>query len=58
MSRKIKHVALPIADYPIGLEPQVLKVNSLLDVGLGDGVHMVGVHGIGRIGKTTLALAI
>ena len=58
MSRKVKRVVLPLADYPVGLESQVLKVNLLLDVGFVNGVHMVGIHGTGGIGKTTLALAV
>lgn len=34
------------------------KVKSLLDVESNDGVHMVGIYGTGRIGKTTLACAV
>ena len=36
----------------------MLKVNSLLDLGSDDLVHMVGIHGIGGIGKTTVARAV
>ncbi|KAK7360086.1 hypothetical protein VNO77_02062 [Canavalia gladiata] len=58
VSRKINRVLLHVADYPVGLDVQVLKVKSLLDVGSDNGVHMIGIHGIGGGGKTTLALAI
>ncbi|QHO13976.1 TMV resistance protein N [Arachis hypogaea] len=48
---------LHVAYHPVGLESQVLKVNSHLDVGSVD-VHMLGIYGIGGIGKTTLARAV
>ncbi|KAL4317280.1 hypothetical protein AHAS_Ahas15G0369300 [Arachis hypogaea] len=50
--------ALPVADHPVGLDSPVSKVASLLDVESSAGVHMVGIYGIGGIGKTTLALAV
>ncbi|MED6113711.1 hypothetical protein PIB30_073392 [Stylosanthes scabra] len=47
--------ALHVAEHPVGLQSRVSKVASLLDVESNAGVHMVGIHGIGGIGKTTLA---
>ncbi|MED6107802.1 hypothetical protein PIB30_017692 [Stylosanthes scabra] len=58
ISRKVKFVPLPVADYPVGLESRVPEVISLLKMDYSDQVHMVGIHGIGGIGKTILALAV
>ncbi|MED6181135.1 hypothetical protein PIB30_118322 [Stylosanthes scabra] len=58
ISRKVSRVPLPVADYPVGLESRVPEVISLLEMDSSDRVHMVGIHGIGGIGKTTLALAV
>ncbi|XLR24751.1 hypothetical protein S83_052651 [Arachis hypogaea] len=58
ISRKINRVPLPVADYPVGLKSRVSNIISLLEMDSSDRVHMVGIHGIGGIGKTTLAIAV
>ncbi|KAK7314804.1 hypothetical protein VNO77_33332 [Canavalia gladiata] len=47
VSRKINRVALPVADYPVGLDSHVQHVISLLDVRSDNRVLMVGIYGIG-----------
>ncbi|XP_061369750.1 uncharacterized protein LOC133312550 [Gastrolobium bilobum] len=57
VSNKINRALLHVAKYPVGLESKVKEVISLLNV-RSDGVRMVGIHGIGGIGKTTVARAV
>ncbi|XP_058766664.1 TMV resistance protein N-like [Vicia villosa] len=58
VSRVSSRVSLRVADYPVGLESRVDKVKSLLNLESDDLVQMVGIHGIGGIGKTTIALGV
>ncbi|KEH15756.1 disease resistance protein (TIR-NBS-LRR class) [Medicago truncatula] len=58
VSRVIQPFSLSIPDYIVGLEDQIQDVLRLLNVGSVDKVYMVGIHGTGGIGKTTLSLAV
>ncbi|KAL1356253.1 hypothetical protein HN51_008263 [Arachis hypogaea] len=55
ISNRIGRTPLHVADYPIGLESRVQEVNKLLNGGSNSGALMVGIYGVGGIGKTTLA---
>ncbi|XP_061355808.1 disease resistance protein Roq1-like [Gastrolobium bilobum] len=57
VSNKINRAPLHVADYTVGLESKVQDVISLLNFG-SDEVHMIGIHGFGGVGKTTLALSV
>jgi predicted ATPase len=53
----VSHTYLNVAKYPVGIESRVQDINVLLSIGMND-IRMVGIFGVGGIGKTTIAKAI
>ncbi|KAJ7950636.1 TIR-NBS-LRR disease resistance protein [Quillaja saponaria] len=57
ISRELSSTYLFVALYPVGIEPRMQEITSLLCVGSTD-VCVVGIWGMGGTGKTTIAKAI
>ena len=54
---KLNGIQLFVANYPVGVNSRAKAIESLLDIKVND-VRMVGILGLGGIGKTTIAKAI
>ncbi|KAM5549066.1 disease resistance protein RPV1-like [Rosa sericea] len=57
LTKIMKCTPLDVATYPVGIESRVEEILKLLNVAEDD-PHMIGIWGIGGIGKTTLAKAV
>lgn len=58
VSRQLNSTYLFVALYPVGIDFRVEGISSLLGVGSDDKVCMIGIWGMGGMGKTTIAKAI
>ncbi|KAK3430978.1 hypothetical protein EUGRSUZ_E02199 [Eucalyptus grandis] len=58
ISTYLAQTPLHVAKHPVGIDSQVVKLKSMLNLESDDGVLMVGIWGQGGIGKTSLAKAL
>ncbi|KAM5569700.1 hypothetical protein ABKV19_016951 [Rosa sericea] len=56
--RQLTSTYLNVAVYPVAIDSRVEDISKCLGVGFDDAVRMVGIWGMGGIGKTTVAKAI
>ncbi|CAN6687098.1 unnamed protein product [Malus baccata var. baccata] len=58
IARKLKKACLNVARNPVGIDSRVQEISNYLDVGGSNDVRIIGIWGMGGLGKTTIAKAI
>lgn len=53
--RKVRKIGLTVATYPTGLEEKVVEFEKILFEGQSGKLKLMGIVGMGGMGKTTLA---